>query len=110
MDNKTTKEKSEFPKLLENAINSCSIENASNTADYILTEFLLSCLNAYEVAVIRRDRHNNSKEQQPQKEQQPNVFDESYIDEVVEKVSDGYFVKKQKKSTKIATSSANILG
>jgi hypothetical protein len=104
MDNKTTKEKSEFPKLLENAINSCSIENASNTADYILTEFLLSCLNAYEVAVIRRDRHNNSKEQQP------NVFDESYIDEVVEKVSDGYFVKKQKKSTKIATSSANILG
>jgi hypothetical protein len=96
MDNKTiTKNKSEFPNLLKNAINKCSIENASNTPDYILTEFLLSCLNAYEVAVIRRDQQTeDSKEKEYE----------------VKKVSDGYFIKEQKKPQKIGNSSANILG
>ena len=45
-----------FRQELTDAINRCSAENGSNTPDFILAEYLLDCLNAYENAVSRRDR------------------------------------------------------
>jgi len=59
-----TKEKSNFPTLLRNAIKCSSIENASNTEDYILADYLLACLSAYETAVIRRDKNRNKDKSQ----------------------------------------------
>jgi hypothetical protein len=40
---------------LEDAINSVSAENGSNTPDYILADYLMSCLAAYDCATVRRD-------------------------------------------------------
>ena len=37
------------------AINHCSRENVSNTPDFILAEYLLSCLAAFESASMRRE-------------------------------------------------------
>lgn len=37
------------------AINRCSRENASNTPDFILAEYLMSCLEAFESASMRRE-------------------------------------------------------
>ena len=44
--NKETKE--EFRKELEKLINCHSIENGSNTPDFILAEYLVDCLMNYE--------------------------------------------------------------
>lgn len=43
------------------ALNRASAENASDTADYILADFLLGCLVAFEGAVVRRDNHRNDE-------------------------------------------------
>lgn len=48
---------------LKAVINRHSRENASNTPDFILAQFLLVCLNAYEGATIRRDSWYNIKPQ-----------------------------------------------
>ena len=37
------------------AINRCSRENVSNTPDFLLAEFLLSCLVAFETTSMRRE-------------------------------------------------------
>ena len=37
------------------AINRCSRENVSNTPDFILAEYLMACLVAFESASIRRE-------------------------------------------------------
>ncbi len=42
-------------KEIENAINKVSRENESNTPDFILAEYLINCLIAYETAVKSRD-------------------------------------------------------
>jgi len=44
----------EFRGKLENLINSCSLENGSNTPDFILAEFLTDCLRAFDKASKRR--------------------------------------------------------
>lgn len=36
-------------------LNRCSRENASNTPDFILAEYMLSCLTAFEKASVRRE-------------------------------------------------------
>lgn len=36
-------------------LNGCSRENKSDTPDYILASYLMTCLNAYEVAINKRD-------------------------------------------------------
>ena len=42
------------------AINKHSAENKSNTPDFILAQFLMTCLNAFDHAVEMRDRwHSN---------------------------------------------------
>jgi hypothetical protein len=43
-----------FRSEVESAINRCSMENGSDTPDWILARFLQSCLEAFDAAV--RDR------------------------------------------------------
>lgn len=44
-----------FEQELEAVINRHSQENASNTPDFILAQFLLSCLAAWNAGVTRRE-------------------------------------------------------
>lgn len=44
-----------FRERLEALINECSMENDSNTPDFILAEYLSSCLLAFNIATNRRD-------------------------------------------------------
>ena len=46
---------STLQKEIESLINKHSRENDSNTPDFILAEYLLACLSAFEVGVNRRD-------------------------------------------------------
>ena len=45
----------EFANKVEEVINQFSIENKSNTPDYILAEFMVSCLAAFEATSLRRE-------------------------------------------------------
>lgn len=45
-----------FKEALENLINGYSLENGSNTPDFILAEYMTDCLLAYEKAVGSRDK------------------------------------------------------
>jgi hypothetical protein len=40
---------------IENIINSCSAENGSNTPDFILAQYLVMCLDAFDYATKARD-------------------------------------------------------
>ena len=46
---------SELREQIEGVINSCSAENGSNTPDYILAEFLVRCLEAFDYSIRSRD-------------------------------------------------------
>lgn len=50
---------SDFRKELTQAINRCSMENGSGTPDYILAEYLRSCLMAFDTAVNKRNKWHN---------------------------------------------------
>lgn len=50
-----------FRKELEGLINKNSIENGSQTPDYILAEYLIDCLTAFDRATNLRDVHYNIK-------------------------------------------------
>jgi hypothetical protein len=41
---------------IKNALNSVCMENGSNTPDYILAEYLMDCLAAFDRAVNTRDK------------------------------------------------------
>lgn len=45
----------EFEKELKSLVNRYSIENASNTPDYILAQYLVDCLAVYAAAVQKRE-------------------------------------------------------
>jgi len=45
-----------FQEQLEHLINSHSMENRSNTPDFILAEYMKTCLRAFEAASIARDQ------------------------------------------------------
>lgn len=45
----------DFQKELEQLLNRHSQENASNTPDFILANYLNNCLDAFNVAVARRE-------------------------------------------------------
>ena len=53
-----------FRKEIEEAINRNSMENGSNTPDFILAEYLQHCLAAFDLATKRRDTWYG-KEQRP---------------------------------------------
>lgn len=59
MDNKT-----KFRIELEKLINSLSIENGSDTPDFILADYLMDCLKAFELTSNRRSVWYNSKLEQ----------------------------------------------
>jgi hypothetical protein len=44
-----------FHEEMTSAVNRCSQENASNTPDYILSGYLLGCLEAFNMAVQQRE-------------------------------------------------------
>lgn len=48
------KSKENFTKELEQLINRYSMENGSNTPDFILAEFLVNALEAFDKSVNRR--------------------------------------------------------
>lgn len=45
----------EFRKEIEEAINRCSMENASNTPDFVLAKFLCACLEAFDAGARERE-------------------------------------------------------
>jgi hypothetical protein len=52
----------EFKKDLKGLINRHSLENRSNTPDYIIADYLFHCLLAFETVTNRRDKwYGNSK-------------------------------------------------
>jgi hypothetical protein len=46
----------EFKKELISLVNKYSIENRSNTPDYLIADYLFHCLLAFETATNRRDK------------------------------------------------------
>ena len=46
----------EFQKALETLINRHSMENASNTPDFLLAEFLVNCLRAFNLASEQKEK------------------------------------------------------
>lgn len=52
---------SQFRKALEGLINEHSMENGSDTPDYILATFLSDCLHSFDAAVAARERFYGRK-------------------------------------------------
>lgn len=48
---------SDFEKELGNLINKHSIENESNTPDWLLAQYLMSCLAAFTTAIQQRETY-----------------------------------------------------
>jgi hypothetical protein len=59
--NKMTKQ-SRLRKDIEQSINKHSIENGSDTPDFILAEYLTDCLRAFDKATVRREEWYGRKE------------------------------------------------
>lgn len=51
----------EFFVELTSLINKYSLENDSNTADYILAKYMITCLEAFNQGVNRRDKQDSPK-------------------------------------------------
>lgn len=51
-----TKEEVSFQQELESLINRYSIENQSNTPDFILSQYIINCLKSYNIAITTRER------------------------------------------------------
>lgn len=46
----------DFKEELSVLLNSCSMENGSNTPDFILAEYMMNCLEAFEKASNAREK------------------------------------------------------
>lgn len=57
----------DFQKELERLINKYSMENGSNTPDFILAEYLRSCLTVFNSTVLSRDTWYGRAESRPVK-------------------------------------------
>lgn len=53
---------SKLRKEIEQAINKCSMENGSNTPDFILAEYLIDCLWIFDKTVNKREEWYGRKE------------------------------------------------
>jgi hypothetical protein len=51
----------DFREELEHLINSKSLENGSNTPDFLLAEYLVGCLKVFDSIVAQRDQYYNIK-------------------------------------------------
>lgn len=56
-----------FRKEFESLVNRYSLENVSDTPDYILVEYIIRALSAFDAVTIMRDKHN-SRPLEPEKE------------------------------------------
>lgn len=65
-------------KEIETSINKYSMENGSDTPDFILAEFMTDCLRAFNRATVKRN-----KWYEPQAEKEHNVDRQYTIDEVM---------------------------
>lgn len=65
---------------LSGLLNEFSMENTSNTQDFVLAEYMLDCLRAYEKAVNYRDRLS---------------YQESLEESYIEATSDSNKIKKR---------------
>ena len=63
-------EKLDFEKELESLINKHSIENESDTPDFVLSSFLYSCLQSFKYAVKKRELWYNSAKENTYTEEQ----------------------------------------
>lgn len=61
-ENKQDINKTIFRKQLERILNIYSIENMSNTPDFILAEYLWDCLTAFDNALEKRNKWFNHEE------------------------------------------------
>ncbi len=50
---------------LENLINSHSMENGANVPDFVLAQYLIRCLLAFDEAVVARDKFFGGEKVQP---------------------------------------------
>jgi len=63
-----------FEEKLRELINSQSMENGSNTPDFILAEYLRGCLQNFELAIVQRDSWYGKKWHEVKEEEpDPNV-------------------------------------
>ena len=65
MEGITPEKVNDFGKELESLINRHSMENVCNTPDFILTAFLLDCLQAFAKATNRREEWYGRKNVRP---------------------------------------------
>lgn len=72
--NEKIRQDSPFQKELEGLINKYSQENASNTPDFILAEYLDNCLDNYNKTVAKRDEWNSSYNCNPPETEKINVL------------------------------------
>lgn len=52
-----------FRQELATAINRCSMENGSDTPDFILAQYLIDCLKAFDYAQAARNAYYSNREQ-----------------------------------------------
>jgi hypothetical protein len=52
----------EFKKELEQLINKYSVENGSDTPDFILANYLMNCLQSYEIVTDSREKWYGRKD------------------------------------------------
>jgi len=56
-------DKNELRQQIEQAINYCSAENGCDTPDFILAQYLVACLDAFDAAVNQRREWWGDKDQ-----------------------------------------------
>ena len=99
---------SNFEKDLGSLINSYSLENGSNTPDFILAEFMVKCFAAFEQAsnarvkwyqnddkalTIRKLQTENRMLKRQRNEEAFSYFNEFNDDEIAKKLSDGHIAE-----------------
>lgn len=67
-----------FQKRLENLINEFSMEEHSNTPDFILAEYLNVCLQAFGLAMAKRDKWYAAPQKAAEQSVQPTAAGGSY--------------------------------
>jgi hypothetical protein len=56
-----------FEEELRKLINQCSVENESDTPDFILAEYIRDCLNCFNTAIEKREKWYGREKQKENK-------------------------------------------
>lgn len=62
-----------FRHELAKLINVYSLENGSNTPDFLLAEYLATCLDAFDKAVVARESWHGRMDSSPAEQERPDV-------------------------------------